>query len=240
MSETYKKVRVIVLFIFFFLAISAGIACAAILTVEGKEDAGLDSGVAAFARFVEAANPSNIFLTVLPTDPPFSSAADAIAFAQGITQPWYLQSVGNIWSPTDQVVGESLSGLDAGTYRIAPTAGAYMYDSWGWDPVSSNQYWWQLMIRADDYSNGQLVNSVYTMLGSTTGYASAGAAFQAVQGDYLDIALAQGGALNFWIYDWNSLDNAGGLSFSVTQVPEPSVCALLALALPLLFYGRRR
>jgi hypothetical protein len=237
MSATYKKVQVMVLFVFFFLGVSAGLASAAFVTVEGREDAGLDFGVAAFARFVDATDPNTVLLPVLPTDPPFSSAADALAFAQNLTQPWYLQSGGNIWSATDQSVGEALSGLGAGTYRIAPTAGAYMYDSWNWDPAYSNQYWWQLMIRADDYSNGQLVNSLYAALGSPTGCASAGAAFQAVQGDYLDITLAHGGSLNFWIYDWNSLDNAGGLSFSVTPVPEPVTFLFLMMAFP--FFIRR-
>jgi hypothetical protein len=241
MSETYKKGRVTVLFVFFFVGISAGLALATTLTVDGKEDAGLDSGLAVFAKFVDASDPNNTLLTVLPTDPPFLSASDAYAFAfDHKLGNWSLQSAGNIWSTTDPTVGESLSGLDAGTYRIAPTGGAYMYDSWGWDPNYNYRYWWQLQIRADEYSSGQIVNSLYAMLGSATPYGSAGAAFQAVQGSYLDITLAQGGSLNFWIWDWNSIDNSGGLDFSVTRVPETSTFMLLALGLPFLLCRTRK
>ena len=39
MSEIYRKMQVSVLFVFFFLAVSAGLVSAAIMTVEGKDDA---------------------------------------------------------------------------------------------------------------------------------------------------------------------------------------------------------
>jgi hypothetical protein len=239
MCERYKKFYVVLLFVFFLLGISASFACSAIMTVDGKEDAGLDAGLAAFARFVDASPPKNTLLTVLPTDPPFLSDTDAYTFAQNISN-WSLQSAGNIWSTTDLIVGESLSGLDAGSYRITPIGGAYMYDSWGWDPNYNYHYWWDLRVRADEDSNGPGANSLYAMLGSTTGYDLPALAFQAVQGSYLDIAVAQGGSLNFWIWDWNSIDNSGGLDFSVTRVPEPATFMFLALGLPFLLCRTRK
>lgn len=240
MNRTYKKADGILLLALFFLGISAGVTHAANLTVEGKEDAALNFGVAVFAKFVAENDPTNTLLTVLPTDPQFLSKNDAYAFAQNISN-WSLQSAGNIWSATDLVVGESLSNLDAGTYRIAPVGGTYMYDSWDWSP-QQNHYWWELHIRADSAydNNGQLVSSFDDMLGSTTGYDSADLAFQAVQGDHRDITVAQGGSLNFWIWDWNSVDNAGGLTFSVTRVPEPSALLLLVFGLPGLVWRARR
>jgi len=236
MFEKYKNVHLMVLFALFFLGISAGLAFAIDMTVDGKDDAGFYAGQGAFARFVDTGPPNNLLLNVLPTDPPFLSegVARTFAYAQNISD-WSLQSAGNIWSATDPIVGESLSGLHAGTYRITPIDGAYMYDSWGWDPSYRYQYWWELHIRADKaYENGQLVNSLDEMLGSSVSQQSAGLAFQMVQNKYLDITLAEGGSLNFWIWDWNSVDNSGSLSFSVTQVPEPATLLFLIMGLPFL------
>jgi hypothetical protein len=75
------------------------------------------------------------------------------------------------------------------------------------------------------------------MLGSNQGYDTAADALQANLASYLDISLTNGGSLNFWIYDWNSIDNSGSLTFEVLPVPEPSTLALLGLGLPFLVAG---
>ena len=242
MSIAYKKWLTTVMLVFLCLGIAPGLSCATSIPLDGKADAGLYPGQGAFLSFVD--NNGNPLLNVLPTDhPQFTSSADvyAYAYAEGISD-WSLQSAGNIWS-SDLLVGESLTDLPAGIYRISVPDGvsnAYQYDSFGWSNYKE-QWWWELHIRADKaYKNGQIVDSYYDMLGSTTPYSSADLAFQAVQGSYIDITLAEGGSLNFWIWDPNnSIDNSGSLSFNVTSVPEPSTFILLTLSLPLLFWRFR-
>src|SRR5512147_2465304 len=117
--------------LFLCLVGARGSAYGDIISLDGKDDAGIFAGQSAFAKFVAANDPTNTLLTVLPTDAQFLSKTDAYGFAQNISD-WSLQSAGNIWSSTDLVVGESLSNLDAGTYRIAPVSGTYMYDSGNW------------------------------------------------------------------------------------------------------------
>jgi hypothetical protein len=173
----------------------------------------------------------------LPTDPQFHSASDVYIYANkvGITADWSLQSAGNLWAaPGHLTVGKSLSGLDAGTYRITPTGGGFTYDSWNWSDLYG-KYLWKLYILAD--IEGQ--PNYFTTLGSDVFKPTAGEAFDLVKNQYLDITLADGGSLNFWIYDVNSVDNAGELEFSVTAVPEPSTLLLLILGLPVLFRRRR-
>jgi hypothetical protein len=129
-----------------------------------------------------------------------------------------------------------LEDLTAGTYRISPQSGAYMYDSWGWSDYRS-KYWWELHIQVNQPDQTGGILSSYYMLGSNQGYDTAADALQANLASYLDISLTNGGSLNFWIYDWNSIDNSGSLTFEVLPVPEPSTLALLGLGLPFLVAG---
>jgi hypothetical protein len=230
---TYKKCLTTVMFVFLCLGIARGLAHGTLIPLDAKADAGLYPGQGAFLSFVDGQG--NPLLNVSPTDhPEFTSSADvyAYAYATGISD-WMLQSAGNIWS-SDLIVGESLMDLPAGTYRVSVPDGvsnAYEYDSFGWSDYKE-QWSWGLYIRADKaYKYGQIVDSFYDMLGSTTPYSSADLAFQAVQGSYIDITLAEGGSLNFWIWDWDSIDNSGGISFNVTSVPEPSTFMLLTIGL---------
>lgn len=231
MFERFKKFLLIVILSLLFLGTGYTMAFATLITVNSIEDAGRDYGEGAYARFVDK---NNTLFPVLPTDPQFHSASDAYDYAltAGITTDWSLQSAGNLWAaPGHLTVGKSLSGLQAGTYRITPTGGGFTYDSWDWSDLYG-KYLWKLYILAD--INGQSPPSFFT-LGSDDFKGTAGEAFDLVRNQYLDITLADGGSLNFWIYDVNSVDNAGSLSFSVTGVPEPSTLLLLILGLPVLF-----
>ena len=214
----------------FFLSMGmvTGLAFGNLITLDAKEDAGQSPGQAAYLRF----NVNNVLLPVSSTDTPFTSASDVYNYASGKgISIWLLESAGNIWSP-DQVVGESLTGLHAGTYRMSPLSGAYrayQYDSFEWSNNLNDRKWrWEMHIQA---INGQGVNENDYMLGSTNPFNTADEAFNAASGSHLDISIAEGGSLKFWIYDTNSIDNSGGLSINVAAVPEPATILLLSLGL---------
>lgn len=220
------------MFVFVFMGIERGLAFGAPITIDAVEDAGLYPGQGAYLRFVDK---DGVYYPVPATGLQWTSSSQVYtyAYSKGITD-WVLESTGNIWS-SDLIVGESLSGLQAGIYRVSPVDGAYMYDSFGWDPTYRDKYWWELHIQARRaYNNDQIVDYLDYMLGSYTSYNSADLALQASLGSYIDIPLAEGGLLSFWIWDWNSIDNSGGLSFNVTPIPEPSTLTLLAIGLPFL------
>jgi hypothetical protein len=181
MVERFKKFHWIAILSLLILGTGYTLAFAIDMTVDGKDDAGSFPGEGAFARFVDASNPGTSFGEVTTTTPQFLSASDAAAYANtlfqpGVEKPWLLHSAGNIWSATDLIVGESLSGLHAGTYRITPKGGAYMYDSWAWSDAKY-RYWWELHIRAQNaFENGQPVNSLDKILGSHDSQGSEGLA----------------------------------------------------------------
>jgi hypothetical protein len=229
------------MFVLVSMGMERGLASGTLITLDAREDAGFYPGEEAYLKFVDYQNVNNVLLNVYQTDPQFASASDVYSYAEskGIRN-WLLTSAGNIWS-SDLIVGESLSGLQAGIYRVSPVDGAYMaymYDSFGWDRNYRGKYWWELHIKGTlAYQNGQIVDNLYYMLGSYDGQTSADLALQAVLGSFIDIPLAEGGALSFWIWDWNSIDNSGGLSFNVTPIPEPSTLTLLGIGM--LFLIRR-
>jgi hypothetical protein len=237
MIRMCKKGVVTVTLALAILAAASGLASGAVISVDARDDAGISPGQAADLWFVDSQTPPQKYLGP-SADPGWTSyggAGGVISWAvgQGIPWPWVLESAGNVWSP-DSVVGEALTGLAADTYRIAPAAGAFQYSFADGTPPY-NQYWWQLHILAHDvYVNGQLEGTASWILGSTTPYASAAEALQASMGQYLDVTLAQGGSLAFWIWDVNSIDNSGGLVFSVAPVPVPSTLALMAIGLAVL------
>jgi hypothetical protein len=245
MQKPYKKYLMSLMFVFICLGMARGLAYGTLINLNGIADAGLYPGEPAFARYVSDSDPNTILynynLTNNPPDPKPQSASDVYNFAyyNAKISNWELQSAGDIWS-NDTIVGESLTNLPAGTYRITPVGGAYMYDSWDWTTQYAKLYWWELQIQAQKIVNGIPVYFDYPILGSTQGKTSALEAFQDVQNQFLDITLTEGWSLYFWIYDTNSIDNSGELSFNVTPVPEPSTLILLTLGLSLLLWRFRK
>ena len=223
MSSICRKIVLTAIAVFLSAGFFAGSVVAASITLDAIEDAGLSPGQVAYIKF----QPGNISDTP-PTR--WGSAQDVYDYAadpnNGIGAWNYVESAGNIWY-SDLFVGESLTGLHAGTYRIAPVAGAYTYDSFGWSS-NSGEWRWEMHIQALD-NNGTWIGDY--LLGSTSPFVTADDAFNAVSGSYLDIAMLEGGSLHFWIWDTNSIDNDGFLQASIAMVPEPAALLLLGLGL---------
>ena len=215
------------------------------MTINGIDDAGQYAKQDAYVQFV--VDPTGAFLaTVTTTDAPnqwtSSSAVYSYATSHSIPGAWFLQSAGNIWS-SDKIVGDSFTAPYAGVYRITPVGGAFQYDSFIWSDVAG-KWLWQLQIY-DDVVGGKN----YT-LGSDALYDTAALAFGATLGEYMDITLAEGEQLIFWIADGslsgppnerNTIDNAGSLTFNVAlaPIPEPSTFIFIGTGL-LLLAGRFR
>lgn len=240
MSDRCKKYFMIVLVVFLYVVSVTGLAFgfSSPITLDAKDDAGQNPGESPYLYFLSGSTkyygPG--------TDPSWThynsanesdkkSVNNYAYYDAKITGSWRLESAGNIWS-SDNIVGESLNNLHAGTYRISPdpNSDAYMY-SFPDNKEYSGRYWWELHIEA---KQGDVTSY---MLGSNQSQTSADSALQAVLGQYIDISIAEGGSLSFWIWDWNSIDNSGSLKFNVTSVPEPSTLLLLSIGL---FFLMRR
>jgi hypothetical protein len=210
------------------------------MTIDAIEDAGQFPGQGAYLKFVY---PSGYY-DVNAADPPWTSSSQVYSYAtsHSIPQGWHLESAGNIWS-SDKFVGDALTNLHTGIYRISVVSGAFMYDSFGggWSHYG-DQWRWQLHIQAlRAIQGGQIVDYLDYVLGSFDPYNSAGEALQGSLGDYIDIPLAEGGSLIFWIWDNPfTIDNLGNLAFNVTPIPEPSTLILVGIGLFFLVRRFRR
>lgn len=236
----FEYYLLIFLSLFFLLGTSNHSALANTLTVDAIEDAGLSPlSPAPFARF-DKENFGGVLHNV-PNNPPpgnqWKSADEVKTYAssEGL-KDWWLWSAGNIWSQSDTIVGESLTGLSPGTYRVSVVSGAFEYDAFDWNDTYKDKFWWQLHILG--IPNGEPLIS--KILGSIDPYLSADEALSDNLGEYVDITLPSGGSLVFWIWDTNSLDNAGSLTFDVTPIPEPATFVLLGTGMLFLVKRFRR
>lgn len=230
-----KLVKNIFCFILFLIMSNSIWAYSVDLTIDSKDDAGISPILPfPFVKFVY----SDGELYVSPNEGPFNSKDDVYNYAdsKGITD-WTLQSAGNIWSQSDYIVGDFIIGLTQGPYRVSVLDGAFMYDSFDWS-IYSGKYWWQLHIQARKPTGEPYGSDI--ILGSTNPYNSASEALSDNIGKYVDIYVPSGGSFIFWIYDTNSIDNSGSLTFNVTLIPLPSTLILFGSALVFLAIKSRR
>jgi len=108
--------------------------------------------------------------------------------------------------------------------------GGFLYDSFGWSPYSGEPLAWKMNISAQ-------VGSTYSEPITLGPYLAERLGTRPL---YKDITLNSAGTLNFWIWDPNSIDNSGSLTFSITPVPAPPSLLLLAGCLPFLFVPKVR
>ncbi len=232
MNTFLKSYLAILTFFLILLGAGGGSALGIQMTIGAIEDAGQSPGQSAYLQFVYP--PSGVSPVTTATAPSeWTSSSDAYSYAalHGILDGWHVEAGGNIWS-SDLIVGDSLTNLHAGTYRISVVGGAFQYDAFNWSPYEG-QWRWQLHIQSS-------LLPASLILGDTNPLNSAASALGNSFGRYLDIPVNEGGALIFWIYDTNSIDNSGSLTFNVQPIPEPSTFILAGTGLLLLARRFRR
>jgi hypothetical protein len=226
MSLRHGKYLLLLLIAFLLVTSGNNRACAVQYDVflDAKDDAGPTYNIDAYARFVDRASGAGLGPLNLNNAP---AGADQIKKVAPDAD-WQLQSAGNIWS-TDTIVGDSIH-LNPGSYQIWAVGGSFLYDSFS-DPTWSTQWntppQWDVFMHVPfgDYEFGPF------MPASVPGNTSL----------HYDLTLTDATDLWFWIKDWNSIDNSGGLKLSIVSVPEPSPLILLAAGLFLMgFLARKR
>jgi hypothetical protein len=236
MKPLLKIYLIIVMIFIAFSGIARESAFGFQMTIDAMEDAGRFPGQEAYLKFVYSSGEH--LITPGEVSNPWTGSSQVYSYAnsKGIPGPWGLESAGNIWA-TDKIVGDALTNLNAGIYRISVVGGAFMYDSFGWSDYA-NQWRWELLIQT---RTGQDV-----LLGDTRPFETAELALSNNIGKYVDIPVTEGGSLTFWLYDTNSIDNSGSLTIDVTDpppsilVPEPSTLFLAGTGLLFLVCCFRR
>jgi hypothetical protein len=240
MVSIFRRFIMIMLFVIAFMGVLQSPALG--IQINAIDDAGQYAGQDAYLKFVYSSG--ELPITAGMVSDRWTSAEEVKTFASnnGVLKDtgWHLESAGNIWSSdNDFIVGDTFTALQAGVYRISAVDGAFTYDSFNWSDVAG-KWLWQLQIYAVGGDN-------YT-LGSDVLYDTAALALKANLGKYMDITLAEGRELIFWIADGNlggtledalhrnSIDNSGSLTFNVVPIPEPSTFILAGTGL--LFLSR--
>ena len=237
MVSIFRRFIMIGLFAIAFMGVLQSPALGIQMTIDAIDDAGQSPNEEAYLKFVYPSGHHD----VNASGPQWTLASQVYAYASDLqnnipqNEEWELQSAGNIWS-SDKIVGDSLTNLHAGIYRVSVADGAFMYDSFSTNSLKwsdyAGLYWWQLHIQSS-----MALQSV--ILGDTNPFPTDAEALANSSLRYLDVPVNEGGSLNFWIWDWNTIDNKGSLTFDVAMAPIPEPSTLILVGTGLFFLARR-
>jgi hypothetical protein len=233
MSTAIRKMFLVGVLALACLTFSFGSAHAALYTVNSVTDAAKDPYQIPFTTLYDTTSGLSYSTGPITT---LAQAQAAVSANIPSGDSWVFRSAGN--GGTSAIpIAVGLYSLAAGTYHIRAVSGGYTYDNWGWSTDADQRYRWLLQIMTS--VNGTYTN--YTLgNGQTTTYATAAEAEAANAGSTIDITLASGGDLTFWIWDVNTMDNYGSLVFDVTSAPLPPSLLLMLGGLAFVLVPRLR
>ena len=151
---------------------------------------------------------------------------------------WHLESGGDVFSAPQDPIWKSIS-LTKGVYdlSLASDSGAYnLVDYWGGNSWNAYVQIWA------DYGDSFSFGDGNNVLFDTSEAAALSYYHNNVDG--FQIYLAQIANVYFYINDYNSVDNSGGISLDIqantTPVPEPATLVLMGSGLVAMGFRMRR
>jgi hypothetical protein len=179
--------------------------------------------------------------------PPTWTSLDAMVnsplFAQYVgTNGWKVESGGNPFNPSSSVFQTLTLPAGAYTLSLAQNSEAYNLQGYQWPGETTHQNVWNAYVQIYAVYPGNK-GTVNLAFGGFNGYwqttESGALAYYRSQVDGMQMILDYPATVNFYINDWNSVDNTGSVSLDVNSVPLPGTLTLLGSGLALLLAGRR-